>query len=488
MSCAAELQPSAPAFEAEGRETSSFESEDRSKMANESVLIIEDEKLVRWSLKERLKKEHYDVFEAENGSGGLEILAQDTIDLILLDFRLPDMTGIDVLRKVVADHPEIPVILMTAYSSVDTAVEAIKLGAYDYINKPFNHDEMVVTIGRALESSRLRREVRHLRSEQERRYGLTNIVGKSPAIIEVLDLIEKIAKSQATTVLIQGESGTGKDLVAKAIHYASDRANQPFMNITCSALPETLLESELMGHERGSFTDARFQKKGLFELADGGTLFLDEIGDMGVLLQAKLLRFLQEKTFKRVGGVKDITVKLRIIAATNRDLEEAVRNRTFREDLYYRLKVIPITLPPLRDRKEDIPILVRHFVDGFNQEFKKLTKGIAEDALQCLMAHSWPGNVRELKNVIERAMILENKAELSLGDLPKEIREPAAGAEMSNGNGFSLPDSGYSLEKMEGEMVRQALEKTRGNQTHAAKLLSISRDALRYKMKKFGYL
>ncbi|MBI3447919.1 MAG: sigma-54-dependent Fis family transcriptional regulator [Acidobacteria bacterium] len=457
-------------------------------MANETILIVEDEKLVRWSLKERLKKDQYDVFEAENGAGGIEILGRETIDLIVLDYRLPDMTGLDVLRKTVAAHPEIPVILMTAYSSVDTAVEAIKLGAYDYINKPFNHDEMVVTVARALESSRLRREVRHLRSEQERRYGLTNIVGKSRAIIEVLELIEKIAKSQATTVLIQGESGTGKDLVAKAIHYASDRAGQPFMNITCSALPETLLESELMGHERGSFTDARFQKKGLFELADGGTLFLDEIGDMGVLLQAKLLRFLQEKTFKRVGGVKDITVKLRIIAATNRDLEEAVRNRSFREDLYYRLKVIPITLPPLRDRKEDIPALVRHFIDGFNQEFKKTTKGVNEEALQCLMGHTWPGNVRELKNVIERAMILENKAELSLGDLPKEIREPAAGADLAAGDGFSLPESGYSLERMEGEMVKQALEKTRGNQTHAARLLSISRDALRYKMKKFGYL
>ena len=457
-------------------------------MANERILIIEDEKLVRWSLKERLKKEHYEVFEAETGTGGLEILAQETIDLIVLDYRLPDTTGIDVLRKVIVDSPEIPVILMTAYSSIDTAVEAIKLGAYDYINKPFNHDEMVVTIGRALESSRLRREVRHLRSEQEKRYGLTNIVGASPAIHEVLELIEKIAKSQATTVLISGESGTGKDLVAKAIHYASDRSHQPFMNITCSALPETLLESELMGHERGSFTDARFQKKGLFELADGGTVFLDEIGDMGILLQAKVLRFLQEKTFKRVGGVKDITVNVRIIAATNRDLEQAVRERAFREDLYYRLKVIPIHLPPLRDRREDIPLLTRSFIDGFNQEFKKSTRGVLDEALERLMAYAWPGNIRELRNVIERAMILENKAELGVSDLPKEIREPAQDGETVEANGFHLPDRGYALEKMEQEMVRQALDKTRGNQTHAAKLLSISRDALRYKMKKFGYL
>jgi len=457
-------------------------------MANEAILIIEDEKLVRWSLKERLKKDHYDVFEAENGAGGFEMLSREVIDLILLDYRLPDTNGIEILRRVTSERPEIPVILMTAYSSVDTAVEAIKLGAYDYINKPFNHDEMAVAVARALESSRLRREVRHLRSEQEKRYGLTNIVGQSPAILEVLELIEKIAKSQATTVLISGESGTGKDLVAKAIHYASERAHQPFMNITCSALPETLLESELMGHERGSFTDARFLKKGLFELADGGTVFLDEIGDMGVLLQAKVLRFLQEKTFKRVGGVKDITVNVRIIAATNRDLESAVKERAFREDLYYRLKVIPISLPPLRERVSDIHLLVNHFIDGFNQEFKKSTKGVSEEAIQRLMAYSWPGNVRELKNVIERAMILENKPDLTVTDLPKEIREPVHGAEASDANGFRLPDRGFPLEKMENEMVRQALEKTHGNQTHAAKMLSISRDALRYKMKKFGYL
>jgi DNA-binding NtrC family response regulator len=457
-------------------------------MANERILIVEDEKLVRWSLKERLKKESYEVFEAENGGGGLQILTEEMIDLILLDYRLPDMTGLDVLRKSMNDHPETPVILMTAYSSVDSAVEAIKLGAYDYINKPFNHDEMVVTIGRALESSRLRREVRHLRAEQQRRYGLSNIIGQSGAMLEVFELIEKIAKSQATTVLITGESGTGKDLVAKAIHYASDRANSPFMNITCSALPETLLESELMGHERGSFTDARTLKKGLFELADAGTLFLDEIGDMGVLLQAKLLRFLQEKTFKRVGGVRDITVDVRIIAATNRDLTKAVKESRFREDLYYRLKVIPINLPPLRDRKEDIPVLVKSFIDGFNQEFKKNTTGASDEALEQLTLYSWPGNVRELRNVVERSMILENKPELTLEDLPREIRDPAHDGPSAVPDGFRLPDRGFPLKDIENEMVRQALDKSKGNQTRAAKLLSISRDALRYKMKKYGLL
>ena len=457
-------------------------------MANERILIVEDEKLVRWSLKERLRKEEYEVFEADTGGGGLGILKEEIIDLILLDYRLPDMTGLDVLRKTMADYPETPVILMTAYSSVDSAVEAIKLGAYDYINKPFNHDEMVVTIGRALESSRLRREVRHHRAEQQKRYGLSSIIGESPAMGEVFELIEKIAKSQATTVLITGESGTGKDLVAKAIHYASERANRPFMNITCSALPETLLESELMGHERGSFTDARTLKKGLFELADAGTVFLDEIGDMGVLLQAKLLRFLQEKTFKRVGGVKDITVDVRIIAATNRDLSKAVQDGRFREDLYYRLKVIPINLPPLRARKDDIPHLVNYFIDGFNQEFKKSTKGVSQESMEQLMSYSWPGNVRELRNVIERAMILENKPELQVEDLPHEIRDPAPANPASVPDGFRLPETGFPLRDIEQEMVKQALDKTRGNQTRAARLLSISRDALRYKMKKYGLL
>ncbi len=457
-------------------------------MANETLLIVEDEKLVRWSLNERLKKEGYEVFEAETGGAGLDILKQETIDLLLLDYRLPDMTGMDILKKVVVDWPETMVLLMTAYSSVDSAVEAIKIGAYDYINKPFNHDELVVTIGRALESSRLRREVHHLRSEQQERYGLSSIIGRSPAILEVFELIRKIAKSQASTVLLTGESGTGKDLVAKAVHYASDRAHHPFMNITCSALPESLLESELMGHERGSFTDARYLKKGLFELAEGGTVFLDEIGDMGALLQAKLLRFLQEKTFKRVGGIKDITVDVRIIAATNRDLAKAVREGRFREDLYYRLKVIPVILPALRERREDIPLLIKFFIDGFNREFKKQTKGVTEEALERLAAYNWPGNVRELRNVIERVMILENKPEITVEDLPREIREHAHEEPLPVPDGFRLPDAGFALKEIEQAMVRQALDRAAGNQSRAARLLSISRDTLRYKMKKYGLL
>ena len=456
-------------------------------MSSERILIVEDEKLLRWSLRERLEREGYEVHEAATGGEGMALADEPGMDLVLMDYRLPDTSGLDLLKKLAASHTDVPIILMTAYSSLETAVEAIKVGAFDYLNKPFNQDELSVRIRKALEASRLQRELRSWRDQQKERFGGSCILGRSPAIEQVRRLVEKIGRSAATTVLITGESGTGKDLVAKAIHYASDRAARPFMNITCTALPETLLESELMGHEMGSFTDARHQKQGLFELADGGTLFLDEIGDMGVALQSKLLRFLQEKTFRRVGGVKDILVDVRVIAATNRDLDRAVAEGRFREDLYYRLKVIPVDLPSLRSRPEDILPLAQHFIAQFNREFKKRTKGISEAAVRSLVAYYWPGNVRELRNVIERAMILESKELLDVDDLPSEILRGGG----TNGGGvspFRLPETGYALESMEREMVRQALDRTSGNQTRAARLLDISRDALRYKMKKFNLL
>ena len=441
-------------------------------MSMERILIVDDEKLLRWSLRERLLKEGFEVLEADSGKAARSVIETGGADLVVLDYRLPDATGIELLNEIMAAMPEAPVIMMTAYSTVETAVEAMKIGAFDYINKPFDQEELVRTARKALEMSRLRREVRSLRRQQEERYGLANIVGESAAMKEVFHLIHKVGRSAASTVLITGESGTGKDLVAKAIHYASDRAGGPFMNITCSALPENLLESELMGHERGAFTDARSSKQGLFEMAGGGSVFLDEIGDMGILLQAKLLRLLEEKTFKRVGGIRDIKVDVRVIAATNRDLAKAVAEGRFREDLYYRLKVIPIVLPPLRERPDDIPLLVRHFIDQFNREFKKHCRGVDETALGLLQRHPWAGNVRELRNVIERAMILEDKEMLDESDLPEEIRRsgqgvnpgpasetaagPAAGV---SANGFRLPDGGYPLERMEQEMVRQALER-----------------------------
>jgi DNA-binding NtrC family response regulator len=457
------------------------------------TVTLEDEKLLRMTLRKRLEDEGYQVFEAETGRAALELIGEDEdqADLLLLDFKLPDMTGIDVLRRVRELHLDTSAILLTAFSSINSAVEAMKLGAHDYLNKPIDFDELLATIAKALETTRLRREVRRHRNDLVRQYGITNIVGRSKATEQILMMVRKVADSAASTVLIRGESGTGKDVVAKAIHYASGRAAKPFMNITCTALTESLLESEMFGHERGAFTDAKALKKGLLEAANGGTVFLDEIGDMGAQLQSKVLRFLEEKTFKRVGGSADIRVDVRVIAATNRDLEKMARAGTFREDLFYRLNVVPIELPPLRERKDDIPDLVHHFLETFNREFKKHTRGVTPEAMACLTQHDWPGNVRELRNVIERVMILEDRDELDVTDLPEEILEDD-GADTLGAPGVSaaqiirLPEEGVSLHDVQYELVRQALERTGGNQSKAARLLRISRDALRYRMKTFG--
>ena len=460
----------------------------------EKILVIEDEKLIRLTLRERLEREGYRVLEAETGESGCLLVDEEEPDLILLDFRLPDIDGVEVLRRIRESHTDSAVILMTAYSTIESAVEAIKLGAYDYLNKPVDHGHLLTRIEKALETTSLRREVRRHRSEQEGIYGISNIVGKSKSMQSVLNLVRKVAGSAASTVLIQGPSGTGKDLLAKAIHYASDRAEKPFMNITCTALTETLLESELFGHERGSFTDAKQLKKGLFESADGGSVFLDEIGDMGLALQSKVLRFLEEKSFKRVGGARDIRVDVRILAATNRDLEEAVRERRFREDLYYRLKVVPITIPALCERREDIPHLVNHFVVQFNREFKKSIESVTPEAMDCLVRYSWPGNIRELRNVIERMMILGESSQIGLEDLPEEILEgedavaEADGTVVSHAEAGEAGGTGMSLREAERRMIEQALAKSGGNQSQAARVLRISRDALRYKMKKFGLL
>ena len=466
---------------------------------HEKILILEDEKLLRMTLRKRLEDSGYRVVEAGTGAAALDLIREDEPDLLLLDFKLPDMTGIDVLRQVREMHLDTSAILMTAFSSIGSAVEAMKLGAHDYLNKPVDHEELAATIAKALETTRLRREVRRHRSELVRLYGITNIVGRSKAMEQVLIKIRKVADSAASTVLVRGESGTGKDVVAKAIHYASSRADKPFMNITCTALTETLLDSEMFGHERGAFTDAKALKKGLLEVANQGTVFLDEIGDMGAGLQSKLLRFLEEKTFKRVGGSQDIHVDVRVIEATNRDLDKLARAGTFREDLYYRLKVVPIDVPALRDRKEDIPDLVEHFLEQFNRDFKKATKGMTAEALAVLARYDWPGNVRELRNVVERAMILEDRDELDVTDLPEEILQAAGGAESGDDAPASggapavgaaavirLPEDGVSLRDVQYELVRQAMERTGGNQTKAAQLLRISRDALRYKIKSFG--
>jgi DNA-binding NtrC family response regulator len=452
-------------------------------MAHERVLLVDDEKLIRWAIRSRLQEHGYVVGEAEDGRSAFTLLGQDDWDLVLLDLRLPDTTGLDVLKRLRQESPEVSVVMMTAYGTVEGAVQAMKLGAFDYLTKPVNLDELLVVVERALDTTKLRREVKRLRSEQREVHGTVQLIGRSPAILEVLDLVRKVSASQATTVLLEGESGTGKNVVAKAIHYGSPRAERPFVTITCSALTETLLESELFGHERGAFTDAKVQKKGLLEVADGGTAFLDEIGEMGFAMQSKLLRFLEDKTFKRVGGTRDIEVDVRIVAATNRDLQSFTREGRFREDLFYRLKVIPIRLPSLRERREDVPLLVQHFLDHFNRELRKSTSRVSPQALELLEAYAWPGNVRELRNFVERVMILEDKEAIEVDDLPRSMREGAARAPEPR-----APVGAMTLEEMERQAIERALDRAGHNQVRAAKLLGISRDTLRYRMKKFGLL
>ena len=448
-------------------------------MSNATILVVDDEALIRWSLKERLTSEGYTVLEAETGHAALEKL-DEGVDLVLLDYRLPDTDGVSVLRKIKQTDQDIPVILLTAFASVNTAVEAMKIGAYHFANKPFNLDEVAAMVERALEATHLRREVRQYRTTAARPYSLQRLVGDSAAMQALRSLVGRIAASPASTVLLTGESGTGKDLVAKIVHYASARASRPFMNITCSALPEQLLESELFGHERGAFTDARMQKRGLLESAEGGTVFLDEIGEMVPALQAKLLRFLEEKSFKRVGGAADIKVDVRVVAATNRNLEEQVAKGSFRSDLYYRLNVLPMHLPALRDHAEDVPVLTAFFIDLFNREFKKRISGVSAAAESLLKGYGWPGNVRELRNVVERAMLLAEGDRLEVQDFG------ALKTALGNGDPFELPPSGVSLDDLERSLVVQALRRAGGNQTKAAALLGLNRDQIRYRIEKFG--
>jgi DNA-binding NtrC family response regulator len=451
------------------------------------ILVVDDEHLIRWSLEQSLKKQGYEVSQAASGEDALKLTREEHPDIVLLDIQLPGINGLDVLEKIKEFDEEIIVIMITALGVVETAVKAMRMGAHDYISKPFNLEELAIVIKKALETGELRKEVAHLRSEQARRYGLSNIISGSRHMANVLSMVDKVAKSDAGTILIQGESGTGKELIAKAIHYESARVDKPFMAINCAAVPETLLESELMGHERGAFTDAKTQKKGLFEMADGGTLFLDEIGDMELGMQAKLLRVLEERTFRRVGGTKEIPVDLRIVSATNQDLLALIEEKRFRKDLYYRIQVIPIYLPPLRERSDDIIPLAEHFIAQFNREFCKNVKGISEMAAKFLTEYAWPGNVRELKNVVERAVILESEETLLLEHLPQEIVLRTSGT-TAGPIAFRLPPEGIDIEDVERELIRQALEVSEGNQSKAARKLNLGIDAFRYRMKKFGYL
>jgi two-component system, NtrC family, response regulator AtoC len=447
-------------------------------MTTATVLVVDDEQLIRWSLAERMRAEGYDVVEAATGQEALDH-AREGVDLVLLDYKLPDLDGVTVLRRLKELDPDALVILLTAYASVETAVEAMKEGAFHFANKPFDLEDVAFLVARALETTQLRREVRRLRATQAQPYSVDRIVGESQAMQSLRTLLTKVAVSPASTVLLTGESGTGKDLAAKVLHFNSDRANRPFMNITCSALTETLLESELFGHERGAFTDARQQKRGLFESADGGTVFLDEIGEMVPGMQAKLLRVLEEKSFKRVGGSQDIKVDVRVIAASNRDLEKEVKAGRFRQDLFYRLNVLPVSLPPLRQHLEDVPALVAFYVDQFNREFRKSVKGVSPSALKLLQGYGWPGNIRELRNAVERAMLLVNGAWLEPHDFPLTGGVATTVA-------YELPAPGVDLEALEQSLVIQALERSHGNQTKAAALLGMNRDQIRYRIEKYG--
>jgi len=472
-------------------------------MPEAKVLIVDDEKLVRWSLRHKCEEWGYQALEAENGQAALRLAHNESPDLVLLDVRLPDIGGLEVLQQLKDNADARAVIMITADPQLDDVKAALKLGAYDFVGKPIDFDELAVTTKNALETTRLKSEVEELRGQVKRRTGYHEVIGVSRKVTELMAFVRKVAASEATTILIQGESGTGKDLIAKAIHYESARKDRAWVAINCSAIPEMLMEAELFGHERGAFTDAKQMKKGLFEVADGGTLFLDEIGELSPLLQAKLLRVLEDQMIRRVGGVRDMQVDARVIAASNRDLEKAVREGQFRQDLYYRLAIISIFLPPLRERKEDILPMVDFFIDRYNRKFKKSVRGINEAGRRLLLGHDWPGNVRELKNAIERAMILEDEQLLRPDYLPLSIGnardgltgfEAAAGdssPQLSNGRSLPrlfIPDGGTSLEEVERALVEMAMRQAAGNQTHAARLLDISRDALRYKLKKFGLM
>ncbi len=471
-------------------------------MPAEKVMIVDDERLVRWSLRQKCEEWGYSVIEAETGEQALRLAQRESPDLALLDVRLPDLTGIEVLDQLKKNGDARAVIMITADPQLDDVKASIKLGAYDFVGKPIDFDALRDVMESAIQATGIRNgDQQASRAKSRPGVGYDSVVSVSPKMTELMNFVKKVASCEASTILIQGESGTGKDLIAKTIHYESSRHEKPFVAINCSAIPETLMEAELFGHEKGAFTDAKQMKKGLFEAADGGTLFLDEIGELSPLLQAKLLRVLEDQVIRRVGGIRDAQVDVRVIAASNRDLEKAVREGQFRQDLYYRLAIIAIFIPPLRDRKEDILPLVDFFIERYNRRFRKAIRGITDETRHLILSHNWPGNVRELKNTIERGMILEDEFFLRSMYLPFSVGEsggrtlfertsPAdGGRKLANGRALPrlyIPEGGTSLEELEHSMVELAMSQANGNQTNAAKLLDISRDALRYKLKKFS--
>ncbi len=447
-----------------------------------SILVVDDDKNIGKMIEINLRKaKEYEVRTATSGEACLKIIGEELPDLILLDIQMPGIDGIETLKRLRDIEPRIPVVMMSAHATIEKAVQSMKLGAYDFITKPFASDRLLVTVKNALMTSSLQKEISELRSELRSKYNFDNIIGQSGRMQEVFRAMEKIIDSNVT-VLIQGESGTGKELIARAIHYQGQkRANKPFVAVNCSALPESLLESELFGHEKGAFTGASGKRIGKFEIANGGTIFLDEIGLMSQMTQAKLLRVLQEREFERVGGNELVKVDVRVISATNVDLEEAVKSGQFREDIYYRISVFPIKLPALRERKEDIPLLAAYFLDKYGAQEGKKIEGIAPDALELLMSYNWPGNVRELENAMERAVLLATTDEITPKDLPNSVR--AIGEKKMYEKDATLSSW---IEKLEEEALRQALLECEGNISKTAKKLGIGRATIYRKAKKYG--
>ncbi len=451
-------------------------------MRKKTVLIVDDEKLIRWSLRQKLEEWNFQVMEAEDSETGMRILEEEMPDLLMLDVKLPDKKGTDVLKDIKKEWPQLPVIMITAYGIIDDAVLAMRRGAFDFITKPVDYPKLENTIRHALESADLKKEISYYREKEKKQNEPIQVIARSSSMKKILLMAEKIAKSEASIILLQGESGSGKDLMAQNIHRLSRRGSSPYLAINCSAIPENLLESELFGYEKGAFTDAKSQKRGLVEMADEGTLFLDEISTLSLHLQAKLLRFLETHTFKRVGGLKDIEVDLRVIAATNQDLEKACEEGKFRKDLYFRLNVCPLFIPPLRQRKEDILPLTQHFIKNYNQKFRKNIKGLQKEAEDLFIEYGWPGNVRELKNAIERAMIFEEDSFISTEYIPFGQKKTAHS--FSNGLKKTLDSEILSLPETEKQLLIMALKKSNGNKSEAARLLNVTRDKLRYMIKK----
>jgi two-component system NtrC family response regulator len=450
----------------------------------DTILIVDDEKNYLVVLEALLSAEGYEIITADNARNALRLIEESDLDLVLTDMKMPGMSGMDLLVESKRRKPEVPVIMMTAYGTIEMAVEAMKKQAYDYITKPFQNEELKLTIKKALENYRLVKENRRLSEALSERHRYRNIIGKSRPMLQVYDLIDKVAQSKAS-VLVTGPSGTGKELIAKAIHYEGPRRDRPFISVNCGALTETLLESELFGHEKGAFTGAVALKKGRFELADGGTLFLDEVGDMPPPLQVKLLRVLQEMEFERVGGTKTLKVDVRVLSASNRNLKEDVSGGLFREDLYYRLNVIHIDVPPLRERLEDIRLLVNHFIEKYRRDEGKDKIELSPEVWQVLYAHNWPGNVRELENVIERAVVLNSGGVIELKDLPAEFSKSREELDVER---FVPPDASLQtvLEEVEEKMIRRALAQSHNVQSHAAERLGITKSLIQHKMKKYN--